>query len=153
MEIQRCRKESFSVIGKEGSTDEGNDFIRRLWTDANSLFQEVVELAKKDDKGNLIGLWGAMSDFSHSFHPWEDNFTRGLYLAGVEVKDDALAPQGWVKWRIPSYEFIYIEKEGTSFSEGIRYLEENNLTLAGAVHDFHNPITGKDYMYFPIKNL
>lgn len=153
MEIQRCRKEAFSVIGKEGSTNEGSDFILRLWADANSHFHEVFELAKKDDNGNLIGLWGAMSDFTHSFHPWEDNFTKGLYLAGVEVNDDALAPQGWVKWTIPPYEFIYIENEGaTSFADGIRYLEENNLTLAGAVHDFHNPITGKDYMYFPIHN-
>ncbi|MDF2544597.1 MAG: hypothetical protein K0S47_4315, partial [Herbinix sp.] len=60
MEIQRCKKESFSVIGKEGSTYDGNDFIQRLWNDANMHFNEVAELAKKDEKGNLVGIWGTM---------------------------------------------------------------------------------------------
>lgn len=36
-----------------------------------------------------------MSDFSRSFHPWED-FSKGLYLAGVECSDDAEAPDGWI---------------------------------------------------------
>lgn len=68
MEINKCIKESFVVIGKEGSTNEGDGFIQKLWEDANSHFREVEDLAKKDDKGN-IGVWGAMSDFSHTFLP------------------------------------------------------------------------------------
>jgi len=154
MEIQRCAKESFSVIGKEGSTEEGYGFIQKLWADANSHFNEVAELAKKDEKDNPIGIWGAMSDLSHSFKPWEDNFTKGLYLAGVEVREDAQAPQGWVKWTIPAYEYIYVENESSdTFAEVIKYLKENNILLVGAAHDFTCPEDGQAYLFFPVKKL
>lgn len=154
MEVQRCTKECFSVIGKEGSTNDGNEFIEKLWADANSHFNEVADFAKKDEKGNLLGIWGAMSDLSHSFKPWEDNFTKGLYLAGVEVIDDAEAPKGWVKWTIPSYEYIYVKKENAdTFADVIRYLRDNNMQLVGAVHDFNCPETGQGYMFFPIRKL
>ena len=105
MKVEKCIKEAFVVIGKEGSTLDGEGFIQRLWMDANSHFGEVEHLAKKDEKGNIIGIWGAMSDFSHSFYPWED-FKKGLYLAGVECRDDAEVPSGWTKWVIPGYEYL-----------------------------------------------
>lgn len=151
MKIEKCEKESFVVIGKEGSTADGADFIQRLWDDANSNFEEVRHLAKKDEKGNICGIWGAMSDLSRSFNPWED-FSRGLYLAGVECENDARAPEGWTKWTIPSYEYIYVEHEDeNTFSDVIQYLKDNNMSLVGAVHDFTCPQTGKNYMFFPIR--
>jgi len=154
MEIRKCTKASFSVIGKEGSTNDGDGFIQKLWADANSNFNEVAKLAKKDDKGNLLGIWGAMSDLSHSFNPWKDNFTKGLYLAGVEVKDDAEVPQGWVKWIIPSYEYIYVKNESPdTFVDVIKYLNENSIQLVGAAHDFNCPKTGQGYMFFPVRRL
>lgn len=154
MNIYKCIKESFVVIGKEGSTNTGDGFIQKLWEDANGHFYEVEQLAKKDDKGNIVGIWGAMSDFSHSFKPWEDNFSKGLYLAGVECIDNAEAPEGWTKWIIPSYEYIYAECESeNTFPEVINYINQNNLTLVGAVHDFTCPETGKNYMFFPIRVL
>lgn len=153
MEFVRCVKKSFSVIGKEGSTLDGEGFIQRLWADANSHFGEIQHLAKKDEKGNICGIWGAMSDFSYSFNPWED-LSKGLYLAGVECTDDAEAPDGWTKWVIPGYEYIYMERENDdSFSRAIRYLKDNAIPLAGAVHDFTCPQTGKNYMFFPIRKL
>ena len=51
MNIQKCVKESFAVIGKEGSTEDGAGFIQRLWADANAHFGEVAELAKRDASG------------------------------------------------------------------------------------------------------
>lgn len=153
MKLQRCEKKSFTVIGKEGSTLEGDGFIQKLWNDANSHFEEVRPLAKKDEDGQLVGIWGAMSDFSRSFAPWED-FCRGLYLAGVECNDDAEAPEGWTKWIIPGYEYIYVEQEKEdTFSRTLQYLEENGISLAGAVHDFTCPRTGKNYMFFPVRKL
>lgn len=153
MKIERCVKESFVVIGKEGSTTDGAGFIQKLWDDANSHFGEVQHLAKKNEEGNISGIWGAMTDFSRSFHPWE-NLSDGLYLAGVECNDDAEAPDGWTKWVVPGYEYIYAERENdNSFSEVIKYLEENDITLAGAVHDFTCPQTGKGYIFFPIRKL
>lgn len=154
MEIHKCIKESFAVIGKEGSTDEGSGFIQRLWEEANSRFGEVAHLAKKDENGSLLGIWGAMSDHSRSFMPWEDGFRKGLYLAGVECADNATAPDGWTKWVIPGFEYLYVECDHeTVFSEMIEYLNENQIPLAGAVHDFTCPQTGKNYMFFPIRKV
>ena len=153
MKIEKCKKESFTVIGKEGSTSDGEGFIQNLWDDANSHFGEVQHLAKKDKSGNIAGIWGAMSDFSRSFKPWE-NFRMGLYLAGVECEDNAEAPDGWTKWVVPGYEYIYAERENDdTFSEVISYLEDNDMQLAGAVHDFTCPQTGEGYMFFSIKEL
>lgn len=153
MRIEKCKKASFSVIGKEGSTDEGAGFIKRLWDDANSDFEEVRSLAKKDTNGGIVGIWGAMSDFSRSFKPWE-SFKYGLYLAGVECENDAEAPADWTKWSIPGYEYICVECESEStFSSVLQYMKENNIPLVGAVHDFTCPQTGKNYMFFPIAKL
>lgn len=111
MDIKKCRKESFNVIGKEGNTNDGNGFIQKLWDDANSHYNEIEPLTKKDENGNPAGFWGAMSDMSRSFNPWENGFTKGLYLAGAEVEDNAEAPDGWTKWTIPSYEYLYVRVE------------------------------------------
>lgn len=154
MRINKCTKESFIVIGKEGSTNDGEGFIQKLWEDANSHFTEIEELAKRDDQGNIVGVWGAMSDLSRSFLPWEDGFTKGLYLAGVECIDQAEAPVGWTKWVIPGYEYIYVENESNdTFQTVIQYLQENDMTLVGGVHDFNCPEKGKGYMFFPIGRL
>ena len=123
MKIEKYTKDTFVVIGKEGSTLDGQGFIQELWSDANSHFSEVQPLAKKDENGNLVGIWGAMSDCSHSYKPWENNFSQGLYLAGVECVDDAEAPEGWTKWTIPGYEYICAEVENeNTFSEVLDYM-------------------------------
>lgn len=154
MNMEKCMKEAFAVIGKEGSTNDGPGFVQSLWTDANTHFAEVAQLAKKDENGNLVGIWGAMTDFSRSFRPWEDGFSRGLYLAGVECVDDVQAPEGWVKWNVPGFEYLRVECDHDGvFPEMIDYLRENGISLAGAVHDFTCPQTGKNYMYFPIGRI
>ena len=153
MNVEKISKNSFTVIGKEGSTLDGEGFIQRLWQDANGHFEQVAGLAKRDEQGNLVGVWGAMSDLTRSFRPWDD-FSKGLYLAGAECRDDAAAPEGWVKWVIPAYESLVVEHENNqTFAEMIKYMRGNNLSLAGAVNDFTDPKTGKNYMYFPIRKL
>lgn len=116
MKIKKCVKESFSVIGKEGSTKEGAGFMQKLW---------------------------------------EDHFTEGLYLAGVEVADEAEAPAGWVKWTIPGYEYLYVKcTEEDIFVKVLEYMEEQGIELAGAVCDFNCPEeNGQGYMFFPIWRL
>lgn len=154
MNIEKCVKESFCVIGKEGSTLDGPGFVQALWQDANAHFEQVAPLAKKDAAGNFAGFWGAMSDFSLSFMPWEDGFTKGLYLAGAECDAQAQAPEGWVKWTVPGFEYLRAEaEEGDTFPRMLQYIESQGLSLAGAVHDFTSPVTGKNYMYFPIRKL
>ena len=154
MKIEKYVKASFAVIGKEGSTQEGPGFVQKLWADANGHFGEVQPLAKTDGNGNLVGIWGAMSDLSRSFRPWEDGFSRGLYLAGVECEDDAEAPEGWTKWIIPGCEYLRAECESeNTFSEVLDYMRRNQIPLAGAVHDFTCPVSGKNYMLFPIRKI
>ena len=150
--MERIIKPSFTVIGKEGSTHDGDGFIQRLWSDANAHFGEIAHLAKMEN-GQLCGVWGAMSDFSRSFSPWEEGFTQGLYLAGAECLDTAQAPAGWTKWVIPGYEYLRVESTPPAFPDTLNYLAQNGLTLAGAVHDFTDPATGKAYMCFPIRKL
>lgn len=154
MKAERIIKESFAVIGKEGSTMEGPDVVAKLWQDANVHFAQVQPLAKVDDQGQLAGIWGVMSDLSRRFQPWEDGFTKGLYLAGVECRDDAIPPEGWVRWQVPGYEYLRIACEGgDTFARGLICLAENGWQLAGAVHDFTCPQTGGNFMLFPIRKL
>lgn len=154
MEIKTCIKASFSVIGKEGSTEEGAGFIQRLWDDVNVHFGEVAAHAKKDENGNMLGIWGAMSDFSRSFRPWENGFSEGLYLAGVEVDEGACPPEGWVKWTIPACEYLYVKNEGAhTFNDVLTYMAEKKISLAGAVQDFICPEDNQGYQFFPIRRM
>ena len=147
----KVTKKAFAVIGKEGSTLDGEGFIQKLWKDANDHFGEIAHLAKKGANGALVGIWGAMSDFSRSFQPWKEGFRKGLYLAGVECVDHAEAPDGWTKWTIPGYEYIVVENHKGAFEETLERMKAEGISLAGAVHDYTDPATGKDYLYFPIR--
>lgn len=152
--MEQIIKPAFSVIGLEGSTEDGADFIPALWAQANRRFGEVAALAKTNPDGSLCGVWGAMTDFSRTFRPWEDGFTRGLYLAGVECRDDAVPPEGWTKWTIPGFAYLRVECSAPDvFARTLEEIARQGLTLAGAVHDFTDPATGKSYMYFPIRRL
>ena len=53
MEIKKCLMPSFAVIGKEGSTDDGADFISKLWADANAHFEQIAHLAQKTKMDSL----------------------------------------------------------------------------------------------------
>ena len=152
--MEKIIKPAFSVIGKEGSTEDGAGFIRRLWDEANGRFAEVSGLAKRDPDGSLVGIWGAMSDMSRAFRPWEDGFSRGLYLAGVEAQDGAEAPDGWTKWVVAGFEYRVVENDGPeAFSRGLEELRAEGLSLAGAAHDFTCPQTGKEYIWYPVHRL
>ncbi|MDD2649261.1 MAG: GyrI-like domain-containing protein [Eubacteriales bacterium] len=152
--MEKVEMEAFAVIGREGSTLDGSGFVQRLWQEADAHFGEISELAARNEDGTLKGMWGAMSDLSRCFKPWEDNFSKGLYLAGVECPISAEAPTGWTKWIVPAYECLVVEcVNGDTFSETIKYMRENGYELGGAANDFTCPSTKKNYIYFPIKRL
>jgi len=55
---------------------------------------------------------------------------------------------------IPGYEYIYVEVETPdTFSDAINYINSNGLTLVGAAHDFTCPVSGKNYIFFPVKEI
>ena len=149
--VEVIRKDAFCVIGKAGSTDDGADFVQRLWQDANSHFSEVEHLAKRDEKGNLVGVWGIMTNFAFEFLPWEDDFSKGLYMAGVEVETDAVAPEGWKKWIVPGFEYWKVRSDGPdTFRDTLAFMREHSQPLAAAVQDYTDPVTGENYMLFPV---
>ena len=154
MQIEKITKPSFTVIGRQGSTRDGEGFIMRLWEAANAHFGEIAPIVKKDAAGVPVGFWGAMSDFSLSFRPWENGFSEGLYLAGAEVEDGAHAPEGWTKWQVPGYVYLRVKNDAPDiFPKMLQYLEEHGLTLQGAVHDFTDPKDGAGYMCFPVETI
>ena len=157
MEFLTCEMPAFFVIGKEGAAGSGYNPAPALWAEANAHYVEVDALALRDENGVLAGFWGAMSDLSRSFLPWEDDLSRGLYLAGVQVPEDAVPPEGWVKWMVPAFEYVYVKAEcdyASALRQGLDYIRSCGLTLAGAVQDYHCPQeNGQLYLFFPIRRL
>lgn len=143
---------AFRVTGIAGSTDDGPDFIGRLWDEANARFGEISAYAILDENG-APRVWGLMSDMSMEFRPWENGFTRGRYLAGVETAPDAPVPDGWTVWTSPAYEYLVAPQEDPgSFGLAIEYIAANGLALAGAAYDRTIPGVGS-FIYLPVRKL
>jgi len=158
MEIKLVDLPAITVIGKQGLCTAENNIAQQLWQEANAHFQEVAALGKRNPDGSYVGFWGAMSDESLSFRPWTQQFTRGLYLAGVETPADAAAPEGWCKWVLPARKYLVVDVEPGRYGEVFRQvinkiLPENGMKLAGAVCDHTEPATGKDQLFFPVETL
>ena len=86
-----------AIIGREGFCTKEKNEVQNLWEQGNLRFSEVADIGMKNADGSYVGFWGAMSDETMSFMPWTDGFSRGLYLAGIEVYEDTEVPAGWVK--------------------------------------------------------
>ena len=157
MEIVSCELPAVSVIGIEGEAQPGYNPASALWENANARFGEVEKLALREESGAPVGVWGAMSDLSRQFLPWTDGFSRGLYLAGVQVPPEALPPEGWTKWTLPAFACLRVKAEGdyaAAFQAGLDELERRGLALAGAVQECQRPAQGGQlYLFFPFKQL
>lgn len=157
MEIVIYELPAFSVIGMEGRAEPGHNPAPALWETANARFGEVEALALRDENGVPVGVWGAMSDLSRAFLPWEDGFSTGLYLAGVQVPDSAQAPEGWTKWTLPAFACLRVKAEGdyaAAFRAGLDELARRGLSLAGAVQECQRMAEGGQlYLFFPFKRL
>ncbi len=157
MEIVTCELPAFDLIGMEGKAERGYNPAPALWEKANARFGEVEGLALRDENGVPVGVWGAMSDMSRQFLPWEDGFSRGLYLAGVQVPTGAEPPEGWTKWTLPAFACLRVKAEGdyaAAFQAGLDELGRRGLSLAGAVQECQRPAEGGQlYLFFPFKRL
>ncbi len=157
MEITVCELPPVSIVGMEGGAWPGHNPAPSLWEQANARFGEVEALALRDESGAPVGVWGAMSDLSRSFLPWGDSFTRGLYLAGIQVPDSARPPLGWTKWTLPAFACLRVRTEGdyaAAFQAGLDELGQRGLSLAGAVQECQRPAEGGQlYLFFPFKRL
>lgn len=145
-----------AIIGKQGLCAKEKNIVQDLWQQANSAFSEIADLGMKNADGSFVGFWGAMSDETMSFMPWTDGFSRGLYLAGVEVNADTPAPDGWVKWVLPARKYIVTDVAPESYGETFRnvinvLIPELGMKLAGAACDFTEPATGQNKLFFPVE--
>ncbi len=144
-----------AIIGKEGLCTKEKNAVQDLWQQANSNFSEIAELGMKNADGSYVGFWGAMSDEKRFFLPWTEDFSRGLYLAGLEVHEDTPVPAGWVKWVMPARKYLVTEVTPDSYGEIFRsvmnsLVPELGMKLAGAVCDFTEPATGQNKLFFPV---
>lgn len=157
MDIRIVKLPEIAIIGKEGFCTEEKNIVQDLWKEANENFNEVLDLGMKEKNGEFVGFWGAMSDETMSFEPWTNNFSRGYYLAGIEVYKDAVAPEGWTKWVMPAREYLVVEVEFEHYMDIFfdvlqNVLPTRNLELCGAACDYTEPATGKNFIFFPVKD-
>ena len=144
-----------AIIGQEGFCTKEKNEVRNLWKQANLRFSDVADIGMKHADGSYVGFRGAMSDETMSFMPWTDDFSRGLYLAGIEVYEDTPVPAGWVKWIMPARKYLVTEVDLESYEETIQnvinhLIPELGMKLAGAVCDFTEPTTGQNKLFFPV---
>ena len=145
-----------AIIGKEGLCTKEKNIVQDLWRQANSHFGEIADLGMKNADGSFVGFWGAMSDETLSFLPWTDDFSRGSYLAGIEVYEDTPVPDGWAKWVMPARKYLVTEVTPESSGEIFRHVINDlipglGMKLAGAVCDFTEPATGQNKLFFPVE--
>ena len=155
MNIRIVDLPEIAIIGKEGFCTEKSNLVQELWNQAHENFVEISELGMKEQDGSYVGFWGAMSDETMSFLPWTHDYARGYYLAGIEVYKDTEAPEGWKKWIMPARKYLVMEVEFEHYMETFRDGLENqipsrNMKLCGAVCDYTEPSTGKNYLFFPV---
>lgn len=158
MNITIVNLPEIAIIGKLGFCTIENNIVAELWNQANSHFAEVAPLGMKEKDGSYVGFWGAMSDETLSYLPWTDNFSRGYYLAGIEVYKDTLVPNGWTKWIMPSRTYLKVLIESGHYSDIFQNVIENTIPemkmkLCGAVCDYTEPSTGNNFLFFPVEKV
>lgn len=145
-----------AIIGKEGLCTKEKNIVQDLWKQVNSNFSDVADIGMKNADDSFVGFWGSMSNETMSFMPWTEDFSRGLYLAGIEVYENTAAPDGWVKWIMPARKYLVTEVAPESYGETFRFvidhlIPELGMKLAGAECDFTEPATGQNKLFFPVE--
>jgi len=136
MKTKYIYKDSFAVIGKMGQGPAINPqtWILPLWEVANANFMEVVALARKSANGVPL-IWGAMNDINETNKRWKES---GKYMASVEAELDAVAPEGWTKWIIPSQTYLVLSISMSEYLETyLMFTKALNNAIVGTIHEFY----------------
>ena len=157
MKIEIIEKNDFEVIGKVamGKSEEHSKWVLPLWQTFNQNIKEIVNVIKIDNNGLLAGLWGIMNDIDETFAPWSD---MGKYMAGVEVKEGSLPPDGWIKWHINGGTFLKVKCNTSNYNEIFKkvindYIPKHNYNIIGNVMEYYIPNSKDFYLFFRIENL
>ena len=137
-----------AIIGNEGLCTKEKNAVQDLWQQTGSNFSDIADPGIKNAVGSYVGFWGAMSDETMSFLSWTDDFSRGLYLAGLEVYEDTAVPDGWVKWVMPARKYLVTEVQPETNERISEYvirslIPEPGMKMAGAVCDLLNRQPGR----------
>lgn len=156
MDWEMKKLPDIAILGKAGFCTAEDNRAPSLWAEANAHFSEVASLGMREPDGSLVVFWGAMSDETMSFLPWTEGFSRGFYLAGIEIYRDTPVPAGWTKWVLPARTYLKTEVNPQYYMAVFRevleqVLPKNNLRLCGAACDYTQPATGKSYLLFPVE--
>ena len=106
-----------AIIGKEGLCTQEKNVVQDLWHQANSNFSDIADIGMKNADGSFVGFWGAMSDDTLSFLLWTDDFSRGLYLAGIEVYEETPILDGWVKGVMPARKYLVTDVQPETYGK------------------------------------
>lgn len=159
MDIRIIKKESFILIGKEGQglADEGFKWVPAIWQETMPIISDIKALEKLDDNGDSMGIWGAMSDIDNTYNKWDK---EGKYLVGIEAESHMEVPVGWIKWQIPSFEYIVVVSTDDTYGDTMKeilkeYMPKHKYSLVGAIQEYYSPKLneGEMYLYFPIRRL
>lgn len=147
-----------AVIGIEGFCTKNTNVVSELWKTSNVNFSDVAQLGMKEKDGSYVGFWGLMSDVTRNYLPWDNDYSTGYYLAGIEVYNDTPVPDGWTKWILPRRTYLVIEIENNKYQETLWYgikeeIPKLGYKLSGAVCDYTKPKTGKNSLFFPISKI
>ncbi|HRY77570.1 MAG TPA: GyrI-like domain-containing protein [Candidatus Izemoplasmatales bacterium] len=158
MNITIVNLPEIAIIGKLGFCKGEKNIVPELWNQANANFADVAPLGMKEKDGSFVGFWGAMSDETMSYLPWTDHFSRGYYLAGIEVYKDAVPPDGWTKWIMPSRTYLKVSIDPGKYFEVFQNVIQNQIPemkmkLSGAACDYTEPATGKNFLFFPVTRI
>lgn len=156
MEIEIVEKKDFEVIGKvnSGESEKHSEWVLPLWQNFNKNIKEIINLVKIDENNNLSGIWGIMNDIDETFSPWGE---IGKYMAGVEVKENSIPPDGWTKWKIKGGKFIKVKCNIENYSKVFtdiveNYVPKNRYTIIGNVMEYYIPNSKDFYLFFKISN-
>ena len=155
IEIKECHFEAFSVIGVVGDDSAGPGYIGKLWQEINTKGKAILHLAKKDDDGSIMGAWGLMNDETLSFLPPGQKTAKTVYMAGIEVEDDARVPKGFAKWVVPASDYLYApagRNKLDTMKSILQYAEEHEWMPASCAFDFMPP-ESEMYLFLPVKKV
>jgi len=136
MEHKFEKKTDFRVLGIEDDAfkiDEVDPGFHELWMNRFMACHDDVKAYSID--GAYYGVW---------FGTTETDFSKGKYLAGMLVREDAEIPDGWVIRDVPAAEYAVFESTLQDVGAATEYAL--NQWLPNSDYELDTPKPRFDFM-------
>ncbi len=154
-DIEHCTLESFAVIGiakENNGLYDGNDAV---WQELERKVEKIHALAKRNENGELVGIWGLLNNERLDFRLTTTNPNgKILFLAGLEAPDDAVPPKGFTKWVVPAGDYLYApvtKNKLTTLNKILQYADGHGWEPNGYPFDFMQHGDTTLYTFFPVR--